>query len=226
MLISGAFGMFKREVVMSVGGYSLTTVGEDMELVVRMRRKLIERKKKAKVIYIPDPLCWTEAPSDRKVLGRQRNRWMRGTIETLLTHRKLFFNPRYGLLGMLSYPYWFFFEFLAPWVELTGLIFFGYLTYTGRVNWEYSMVLISFIYLFSVFISSLTLLAEEISFYKYTRRKDFYNMLFIAILEPIFFHPSVVYWSIRGNFDELKGNKSWGDMSRKGFIKTSSKTDS
>jgi len=190
-----------------------------MELVVRIRRKLTEIGRKAKVIYVPDPLCWTEAPSDRKILGRQRNRWMRGTIETLSRHRKICLNPKYGLLGVLSYPYWFMFELLAPWIELSGLLFFVYLTLAGFVNWGYTLTLLLFVYLFSIFISVLTLLFEEISFYRYTRQRDFYKMLATACLEPVLFHPSVMYWAIRGTFDKWRGRKSWGEMSRTGFLK-------
>ena len=105
LIISGAFGAFDREIVIKAGGYNSKTVGEDMELVVRMRRYMEEHKLPYKVAYIPDPLCWTEAPASFKILGRQRNRWMRGTIETLKAHRKMFFNPTYGVLGMISYPY-------------------------------------------------------------------------------------------------------------------------
>src|SRR6185369_5946680 len=90
LLISGAFGLFKREIAVAAGGYNHNTVGEDMELVVRMRRHMHERNLKYVVAYIPDPLCWTEAPTDAKILSRQRNRWARGTFETLKIHRKLF----------------------------------------------------------------------------------------------------------------------------------------
>lgn len=219
MLISGAFGLFKRKVVMKVGGYDKGTVGEDMELVVRIRRQLMEEGLPAKVIYIPDPLCWTEAPANRTILGRQRNRWTRGTIETLIKHRKICLNPRYKLLGMLSYPYWFIFEFLAPWVEFIGLLFFAYLVAIDVVYWKFTFVLILFVYLFAIFISTLTLLIEEISFYKYTRRKDYFKMIVTAMLEPILFHPWVVAWAIRGNFDKWKGKSGWGEMTRAGFVK-------
>ena len=183
----------------------------------------MDQGRKAKVIYIPDPLCWTEAPSNNKILGRQRNRWMRGTIETLHKHRKLFLNPRYKLLGMLSYPYWFMFEFLAPWVEFLGLLFFIYLMATGRILWEYSLVLILLVYSIALFFSLLTLMAEELSFYKYSKRSDFYKMVITALLEPLIFHPRVVFWALRGNFDKIRGTKTWGEMSRTGFIKTETK---
>lgn len=105
ILISGAFGAFDKEIVLACGGYDKNTVGEDMELVVRMRRYMEEEKLPYEVVNIPDPLCWTEVPESKEVLWKQRNRWMRGTMETLWKHRKLMFNPKYGKLGMLSMPY-------------------------------------------------------------------------------------------------------------------------
>ena len=100
ILISGALGVFQKKTAIAVGGYDKNTVGEDMELVVRMRRYMMDRKKKYTVAFIPDPLCWTECPESWTMLGRQRNRWTRGTIETLWKHKGMFFNPKYKLLGM------------------------------------------------------------------------------------------------------------------------------
>jgi len=124
LLISGAFGVFDREIVVKSGGYDHNTVGEDMELIVRMRRYMIENELKYRIVYIPDPLCWTEVPDNLKVLSRQRDRWTRGTMETLFNHMTLFFNPKYGNLGMLGHPYWFFFEWLAPIIETIGVFYF------------------------------------------------------------------------------------------------------
>ncbi len=114
LVISGAFGLFDKKIAIEVGGYNTNTVGEDMELIVRMRRVMEEQKRKYKVAYIPDPLCWTEAPDNYKIFVSQRNRWTRGTIETLRMHRKVGFNPKYRSLGLMSYPYWLIFEGLAP----------------------------------------------------------------------------------------------------------------
>ncbi|NQU52092.1 MAG: glycosyltransferase family 2 protein, partial [Bacteroidetes bacterium] len=110
LLISGALGLFDIEVVIACGGYYTKTVGEDMELVVRMRRYMSYKGEKYKVVYISDPLCWTEAPSSLKVLGSQRNRWTRGTIDTIFLHWNIFFNRKYGFMGMVSHPYWVLFE--------------------------------------------------------------------------------------------------------------------
>ena len=114
MLISGAIGMFDKETMIKSGGYSIKTVGEDMELLLRMRRFMAENNNEYVVTYIPDPLCWTEVPSDLRSMRKQRTRWTRGLAESLWTHRKLFINRKYKHLGMLGYPYWLIFEWMAP----------------------------------------------------------------------------------------------------------------
>lgn len=217
LLISGAFGMFKREVAVVAGGYSTNTVGEDMELVVRMRAYLLERKIRFKIKYIPDPLCWTEAPSSNKILSRQRNRWARGTFEVLKNHRYMFFNPRYKVMGLLSYPFWFFFEWMAPFIEAIGVLYFIFLWITGAIWWTHALALLGLVYFFALFISTFSLLAEEMSYFKYTKRSDLWKMVLAAMFEPFLYHPKVTFWSLKGNLDLFKGTKSWGDMTREGF---------
>lgn len=217
LIISGAMGLFDKEVVIKVGGYDKDTVGEDMELVVRMRRYMYEQDRRFKVVYIPDPLCWTEAPADLQILGRQRNRWTRGTIETLWIHKDLFFNPRYGILGMLSYPYWLFFEWLAPIIEFLGISIFILLAILGNINWEFSLILISMVYFFSIALSTVAVLFEEMSYQQYTKGRDLVKLLLVAFLEPILYHPLTVYWAIKGNIHKFIGKKNWGNMVRKGF---------
>lgn len=218
LLISGAFGLFRRDIAIEAGGYNHNTVGEDMELVVRMRTYLQELKRKYRVVYIPDPLCWTEAPGNYQILGRQRNRWARGTFETLKIHRRIFFNPKYGIMGMLSYPFWFFYEWLSPFVEFTGLIFFSVLAAVGMVKWSFFFALLIAVYCFAFFISMFSLLSEEMSFFKYTQKRAVIKMILTAVIEPFWFHPRVVWWSLKGNFDLIKGKKSWGEMTRQGFV--------
>ena len=217
LLISGAMGMFDKDIVIKCGGYNHNTVGEDMELIVRMRRYMHEQNLEYKVVYVPDPLCWTESPSNLNILSRQRNRWTRGTMETLWIHRKLFFNRKYGILGVLSYPYWFFFEWLAPILEFLGLVVFLTFVAMGDVSWEFSLILIGMGYFFGVMLSTLGILLEEISFQQYTSGRDISKLLLIAVIEPLVYHPLTVYWAIRGNIDMITGKKSWGTMTRSGF---------
>jgi len=217
MLISGAFGAFDKEVVIKVGGYNHKTVGEDMELVVRMRRFMEEMKIPYRVAFIPDPLCWTEAPSTYKILGRQRNRWTRGTIETLGMHRKMFFNPKYHQLGMLSYPYWFFFEMCAPGVEFLGFVAFLLMAIFQLIYWQTFFAFLAFIITFGYLYSAFAIFMEANSYNQYNRRIDVARLLLTALTEPFVFHPFVVWSGVRGYVDKIRNKSTWGEMTRQGL---------
>lgn len=217
MLISGAFGFFKRELVLEVGGYFPKTVGEDMELVVRLRRYMEERNIPYRVGFVPDPLCWTEVPEDEAVLARQRNRWMRGTIETLQLHKIINFNFKYGLMGILSYPYWNVFEKMAPVLEIIGLLYTLTLLIIGDFSAFYFMALFAVLYLLSILVSSFSILYEEIAFNNYKDKKDLNKMIFTILIEPFYIHPKIVFWGLKGHWDFIKGKGGWGQMIRTGF---------
>ncbi len=218
MLISGAMGIFDRETVINAGGYSIKTVGEDMELVLRMRRHMSEKKIKYEVTYIPDPLCWTEVPSDLKSLRKQRTRWTRGLIDSLRLHRKMFLNPSYKRLGMLGYPYWTFFEWMAPLIAFTGFIYTIFLIIRDSLNWPFYLLLFIFVYSFAVSLSTWAILFEEITFHKYKRKRDVFKLIGVALFEP-FFYPVHTYFAVRGNLEALRGKKGWGQAERNGFDK-------
>jgi cellulose synthase/poly-beta-1,6-N-acetylglucosamine synthase-like glycosyltransferase len=217
LLISGAFGAFDREIAIKAGGYDHNTVGEDMELVVRMRRYMEELNEPYIVSFIPDPLCWTEAPASFKILGRQRNRWTRGTIETLTIHKKMFFNPRYRILGLLSYPYWFFFEFLSPIIEFLGFALFVLFSILGLTEWKFFLTLFLLVFSFGFLYSVFAIFMEVLTYNQYKRRKDIIRLIFSAFTEAFVFHPFVVWSAIRGNIDLLRKKNSWGEMTRAGF---------
>lgn len=219
MLISGAFGLFNRELVLKVGGYFPKTVGEDMELVVRMRRYMAEQKIPYKVAFVPDPLCWTEVPESALILGRQRNRWMRGTIETLQLHQQVRLNPKYGVMGMVSYPFWSFFEKMAPIFEFMGLIYTIIMIISGDISAVYFIALFVLIYCFSIMISSFSILYEEIAYNNYKDKGDLKKLLTTIMLEPFLIHPRIVWWGLKGHYHFIKGKGGWGEMIRTGFRK-------
>ncbi|GAB2630761.1 glycosyltransferase [Belliella aquatica] len=223
MLISGAFGFFKRDLVMKVGGYFPKTVGEDMELVVRMRRYMEENKLPYKVGFIPDPLCWTEVPESEQVLSRQRNRWMRGTIETLQLHQKIRLNPEYGIMGMVSYPFWAIFEKMAPIFEILGVIYTIAMIITGDISALYFIGLFILIYFFAIMISSFSILYEEIAYNNYKSSKDLNKLIKTILIEPFVIHPKLMWWGLKGHWDFIKGKGGWGVMIRKGFDKATDK---
>ena len=220
LLISGAFGLFDRKVAVATGGYNHNTVGEDMELVMRMHAYMRERNEKYQVGYVPEPLCWTEAPADYNILGRQRNRWTRGTIECLLIHKKMFLNRKFGVLGMVSYPYWLLAEWLAPFVEVGGILFFIVMAFLGLANWPYFFSLLAMVYFFAVMLSTYAIYTQEQTYGRYTKPTDILKLFWNGVVEPFKYHPRTVWWSLKGNWDYITGsNQGWGEMTRAGFAK-------
>jgi len=218
LLISGALGLFDKEIVINCGGYYNKTVGEDMELVVRMRKYMADQNLKYKVVYISDPLCWTEAPSSLKVLGSQRNRWTRGTIDTIMLHRKIFLNPKYGFMGMVSHPYWVFFEWLAPIIEFLGLVYIIFTAFFGDPNWSFFYIMLCFVYFFAITFSTYAILFDHLAYNRYKDKKMIIKLIVTSWLEPFFYHPLIVYWGLRGNWDYfIRKKKAWGKMTRSGF---------
>jgi cellulose synthase/poly-beta-1,6-N-acetylglucosamine synthase-like glycosyltransferase len=218
LLISGALGLFDKEIAIECGGYLTKTVGEDMELVVRMRKHMADQDQKYKVVYIPEPLCWTEAPSDVTILGRQRNRWTRGTIDTLFLHKEIFLNPKYGVMGMLSYPYWVFFEWLAPLIETAGILYFILIALFGYPNWTFFTVTLFFVYFFSVSFSTFAILFDHLIFHRYSKKSMIFKLLVTSWIEPFLYHPMITYWALRGNWDYfIRQKNGWGKMTRQGI---------
>jgi cellulose synthase/poly-beta-1,6-N-acetylglucosamine synthase-like glycosyltransferase len=221
LIISGAFGLFDRKITIEVGGYDTNTIGEDLEIIVRMRMHMEEQKLKYKMAFIPDPLCWTEAPDNCKAFISQRNRWTRGTIETLRKHRKIGLNYKYRLLGLLSYPYWFLYERMGPVIETMGIVYLTILVVFQKLRWDYAFVLFILAYLFTVLFSLLAIITEEHTFNQYKKKGTGYKIILTLLLEPFTLHFLILYAAIRGNWDYLfNKNKRWGTMNRKGFQKS------
>ncbi|WP_200978545.1 glycosyltransferase family 2 protein [Echinicola sp. 20G] len=220
LLISGAFGFFDKELVLKVGGYFPKTVGEDMELVVRMRRYMEEQKIPYKVAFVSDPLCWTEVPESEEILSKQRNRWMRGTIETLQLHRRMQLNPKYGITGMVSFPFWAMFEKNAPIIEFLGLIYTVTLIFMGEFSSVYFISLFILIYFFSIMLSSFSILFEELAYNRYREKGDLWKLIITVLKEPLFIHPKLMLWCMKGHWNFIKGIGGWGEMVRTGFNNT------
>ncbi len=217
LIISGAFGLFRHSLVVDAGGFNKNTVGEDMELVVRLHRHCREKKIPYRIDFVPDPVAWTECPENLKVLGRQRDRWQRGLTQTIIRHRIMLFNPRYGVIGLLAYPYFFFLEMLGPVLELGGYATFLFAAILGRSSLAY---IIAFFMLSVVFGMSLSIGAvalEELTFRRYTRRADMYRLFFLGFLENLGYRQLLGYWRVKGLFSLMWNSHGWGQMERKGF---------
>jgi hypothetical protein len=222
LIISGAFGLFDRKRVIAAGGYDRESVGEDLELVVRLRRYMHDvEQKKYRVAFIPDPMCWTEVPETLKILSRQRNRWTRGGIGTILKHIKMLLNPKYGLIGLVSFPYWILFEWFAPLIQLIGIVYFTLIAAYGLVNLELSFSLLLFVITFSGMYSVFAIFFEAYTYNKYHGVRYLSQSIIFSMLEMAIYQPLNMCFSVCGNFDYIfKKNKTkWGEMTRKGFSK-------
>ena len=217
LIISGAFGLFIREAVLDIGGYAHDTVGEDMELVIRLRRHGYETDGPSDVDFVPDPVAWTEVPESLRVLGRQRDRWHRGLCDVLWRHRKVLFNRRYGLMGWVAFPYFVFVELLAPVVEAIGLIGGVIGLALGMINVPFAILYFLVAYGFGMVLSLATLLLEELSFQRYLGIRDRLVLITWAVLENLGYRQLTVVWRLRGIWKYLRGRTDWGAMERRGL---------
>jgi cellulose synthase/poly-beta-1,6-N-acetylglucosamine synthase-like glycosyltransferase len=216
--VSGGLGMFDKDIAAKAGGYDPKSFAEDMDLITRMCAYMKVNKLKYKIKYVPETLCWTEGPATLKVFMRQRSRWGRGMAQIMNNHRKIIFNPRYGRMGLIVFPYNFFFELLAPIVEFTGILFYIYLILTHQINWPFAIILILFVYTYSIMITTLALLWDQITFRYYNNWREVLGLCLMAFLEPFIYHPLIMFFAIRGYFFFLTGRKHvWGNMQRQGF---------
>jgi cellulose synthase/poly-beta-1,6-N-acetylglucosamine synthase-like glycosyltransferase len=222
LIISGAFGLFKREAVMAVGGYTSATVGEDMELVVKIRRRGYEQNNVQRIEFIPDPVAWTEVPESLRNLGRQRDRWHRGLADVIWRHRGLFLNPRYGVLGLVVYPYFVFVELLAPVVEAAGLLGVGLGFAFGIVDVSFAILFFCAAYGYGLILSIATLVMDEVIYRRSETLGDRVVLLAWALLEPIGYRQCTVVWRLRGLLRFCLGRTDWGVMDRRGFIPSGS----
>lgn len=217
LIISGAFGMFKRSTVVAAGGYDHTTVGEDMELVVRLHRYCLEHGIPYRVAFAADPVAWTECPESMAVLGRQRSRWQRGLSEVLWRHRGMLFRPRYGVIGMVAMPYFFFLEMLGPLIEAAGYLTFGLALILGSANgdWVVAFALLAFALGAALSLTAIGL--EELAFRRYPRTRHLVDLMIVAVIEAVGYHQISTWWRLRGLWAALRQRGGWGEMTRKGF---------
>jgi cellulose synthase/poly-beta-1,6-N-acetylglucosamine synthase-like glycosyltransferase len=218
LIISGAFGMFRRDHLVKVGGYKSDSMGEDFELVLALRRKLGDEGKPCKFKFVCDPACWTEAPVTLKVLGAQRARWQRGLMQALWAHRKMWFNPKYGAAGMVAMPYMLLFEVLGPVIETAGLIAVPIMFAFGVVNWPFALFYYLLAVVAGIFVSIGALILEEVSYGKYPRLRDILRLSWYSIAENFGYRQLTVWWRLKGIWQHLSGRgHGWGRMVRRGF---------
>lgn len=217
LIISGAFGILKKEAVIRAGGYNTQTVGEDMELIVRLHRVFSAERIPYRITFIPDPVCWTEVPESLGMFASQRSRWHRGLSESLWLNRKLLFAGNSGKAGWLAYPFFVIFEWLSPFVEMGGYIFTAYLFLAGKVSLAIALLFFCFAVFLSVMLSTIALLLDEITFRGISRLRYLPLLFLYSCLECFGYRQINACFKIQGTLWWLAGGKgTWGTMIRKG----------
>lgn len=219
MVISGAFGLFSRAAVIEVGGYTLGTVGEDMELIVKLHRKARDEKRDYRIGFVPEPVCWTEVPESIEVLARQRARWQRGTLETFAAHRDMLFNPRYGRIGFLGMGHVLLTDVLGPVVEVVGYFLVPVLWLLGILSIEYMLAFIAVTFALGVVVSVGSLALEEMELRRFPKARDLWLLFVAAIVENFGYRQLSNLWRLRGLYQWARKSHGWGEMTRKGFAK-------
>jgi cellulose synthase/poly-beta-1,6-N-acetylglucosamine synthase-like glycosyltransferase len=218
LIVSGAFGLFHRQAVLEAGGYRTDTVGEDMELVVRLRRRGQEAGGPSRVVFVPDPVAWTEVPATLRVLGRQRDRWHRGLADVLIRHRRLWANPGYGAFGLVAVPYFVVVELLGPVIEALGMLGLAVALGLDVINWPFAALLMAVSYGWGVSLSLTAVVLDQLAYPWYGGWADRGLLLLWALLENVGYRQCTVYWRVRGLLRYARGSREWGQMTRRGFL--------
>ena len=223
LIISGAFGCFSRQLTLELGGYRADAIAEDMDLVVRMHQHLRRQGQQSyRILFIPDPVCWTEAPGDVTSLANQRKRWQKGLLQVLWRYRSMMLNPRYGFIGLVAFPYHVVVELLGAPVELLGWIAILTAALLGVLTWNTFMYFMILAYLVGTLISIGSVVMEEITYRRYQKLSDLARLLLLCTLEFFPYRQFLVFWRVVSMLELLAGKRAWGRMRRRGFAPATS----
>src|SRR5713226_5233639 len=217
MIISGAFGVFRTDLVRAIGGYRTAAIGEDFDLVTRLHKHLLEKGADYRIDFVPDPMCWTEAPSDLQSLSRQRARWQKGLLDVLWLTRGMLFRPRYGRIGCFALPYLWVFEFAAPVIEILGIVTIVLAAVLGVLSRAFFLQFLLFGYAFATVISIGAVLQEEITYKRYNDWQDVVRLVGYCFLEHFPYRQMHMLWRLQGIWQYLRGDSAWASPKRKGL---------
>jgi len=224
LIISGAFGLFRKDIVLQCGGYGPEAIGEDMDLVLRIRRRLHEQKIPFRIGFIPDPVCWTQAPESWKSLLNQRNRWQRGLIQVLHRNANMIFNPRYGITGLFALPFYFIFEMMSPLIEIAGYAVFAFSILTGNLSGPFALWFFFLAVVLGVLLSISSIILEEYSERRFPRLADIVILFVCGVMENLGYRQILALIRAKGLLDYFRGKNEWGTIEKKKFNLEPSKT--
>lgn len=218
ILISGAFGLFRRDVLVEVDGLDTNSIGEDFELVMRIHRHMRDSRRDYHVEFVAEPISWTEVPTTLRVLRSQRRRWHRGLYEVLWKYRRMALNPRYGRIGLLALPWFWAFELFAPVLEFAGIVFVPAGLLLHVIDLGYAALFLVLTYGYAIVVTLAAMAVEELSFHKYPRWRDLGALVLAAVVENLGYRQLTAWWRLEGLWAGLRrGAHVWGTMTRQGF---------
>lgn len=217
VIVSGAFGLFRKDYVIAVGGYRGGYPGEDMNIIIKLHRYMLSHKLPYKVAFCPEAVCWTQAPDSYKIISNQRMRWGRGNLKNMIENRGMLFNPKYKVMGMITMPYNVLFETLNPYFRITGLLaLLGY-TLLDMTHWRILLTFFLLNFLSGYLLSVGAIILEEIAFRRFKKLSDLCKMLLFSALKFVGYHQLGVIWRVQGHIQYLRKNNSWGAMTRQSW---------
>lgn len=220
MLVSGAFGVFRRAEVVAVGGFTKGSMGEDLDLVIKLHRHMMDSGRKYRIEFVPEPVCWTEAPESLDVLARQRSRWQRGALECFFRYRSMLFNPRYGRVGFLGFGHMLVVDVLGPIMEVLGYILMRTFWLLGILSVEYLLAFTALVFTYGVCVSVCSLILEEVELQRIPRARDLAILTVVAVVENFGYRQINNIWRMKGYWQYLRDDQSWGEMTRTGLSNT------
>ncbi|HKT23924.1 MAG TPA: glycosyltransferase [Terriglobales bacterium] len=216
-IISGAFGVFRTDLIRKIGGFRAKAIGEDLDLVIRLHRYLLDQNSEYAIMFVPDPTCWTEVPNDMRSLARQRARWQKGLLDVLWPNRDMLFRSRYGRLGSFMLPYLWAFELVEPLVEALGYFCIVAAWLTGGLNLVNFLQVIFYGYAFATMISVGAVLLEEMTYRRYNRWTNVARLILFCFVEHFPYRQLNMIWRIQGMWQYIKGDMEWRELKRTGL---------
>jgi cellulose synthase/poly-beta-1,6-N-acetylglucosamine synthase-like glycosyltransferase len=216
LILSGTFSLFQKASVVEAGGFMVGNVAEDMEMIVRLHRHMLKKKKPYRIRFVSDPICWTEAPDDFKMLGRQRRRWHLGLIQSIFQNREMMFNPKFGRIGMAVLPYYVFFEILGPVIEVLGYPFVIISYFLGILSLDFLLLFLTLAIFYGVFLSTASIFLEELTFRRYPKWSHLFRLLLYGVLENFGYRQINSFWRFEALILYILGKRKWEYVDKKG----------
>ncbi|MEK4340725.1 glycosyltransferase family 2 protein [Brevibacillus sp. FSL L8-0710] len=217
IIVSGAFGLFRKDCVIAVGGYREGYPGEDMNIIIKLHKYMLENKKKYRIAFCPDAVCWTQAPDSLHILASQRKRWGRGNLKNMIEYRHMLFNPKYKIMGLLTMPYNVLFETLNPYFKLTGFLALVGYSFFDMTHAHIVLIFLAINLLYGYLLTISGILLEEFAFRRYTKPSDLLKLLGYGFLMFFGYYQLGAIWRVLGHIDFLRNNNTWGVMTRQSW---------